>query len=94
MYRYFFLAKNNIRKQKGDMITFFILTLFASALIFISLSFLVGTGKVVDTNMKQINAADILVLISADERAEGKPAPRTVHPPDGAGSADDQPEDL
>ena len=72
MYRYFFLAKNNIRKQKGDMITFFILTLFASALIFISLSFLVGTGKVVDTNMKQINAADILVLISADERAEGK----------------------
>lgn len=52
------------------MITFFILTLFASALIFISLSFLVGTGKVVDTNMKQINAADILVLISADERAE------------------------
>ena len=66
------MAKNNIRKQKGDMITFFILTLVASALIFISASFLVGTGRVVDTNMKRINAADILVMISDDERAEAK----------------------
>ncbi|MBR4573302.1 MAG: ABC transporter permease [Lachnospiraceae bacterium] len=72
MYRYYFMAKNNIRKQKGDMITFFILTLVASALIFISASFLVGTGRVVDTNMKRINAADILVMISDDERAEAK----------------------
>ncbi len=54
------------------MFTFFILTLIASALIFISASFLVGTGRVVDTNMKSIRAADILVLISADERAETK----------------------
>ena len=72
MYRFFFMAKNNIKKQKGDMFTFFILTLIASALIFISASFLVGTGRVVDTNMKSIRAADILVLISADERAETK----------------------
>ena len=72
MYRYYFMAKNNIRKQKGDMMTFFILTLIASALIFISASFLVGTGKVIDTNMKKINAADILILMSDDERAEAK----------------------
>ncbi len=72
MYRYYFMAKNNIRKQKGDMMTFFILTLIASALIFISASFLTGTGKVVDTNMKNINAADILVLISDDELACAK----------------------
>ncbi len=72
MYRYYFMAKNNIRKQKGDMLTFFILTLIASALIFISASFLVGTGKVIDTNMKKINAADILILMSDDERAEAK----------------------
>jgi hypothetical protein len=49
------------------MITFFILTLIASALIFISVVFLTGTGKVVDTNMKQINAADVLIMLSADE---------------------------
>ena len=72
MYRYYFMAKNNIKKQKGDMFTFFILTFIASALIFISASFLVGTGKVIDTNMKEINAADILILMSADERAEAK----------------------
>ena len=72
MYRYFFMAKNNIRKQKGDMVTFFILTLVASALIFISASFLVGTGRVIDTNMKRIDAADILVLMSHDDAAETK----------------------
>ena len=72
MYRYFFMAKNNIRKQKGDMITFFVLTLVASALIFISASFMVGTGRVVDTNMKNIIATDLLVMISDDERAEAK----------------------
>ncbi|MBO4889927.1 MAG: ABC transporter permease [Lachnospiraceae bacterium] len=66
------MAKNNIRKQKGDMVTFFALTLIASALIFISASFLVGTGKVVDTNMKRINAADILILVSDDDAAEAK----------------------
>ena len=74
MYRYFFMAKNNIKKQKGDMFTFFILTLIASALIFISASFLIGTGKVVDTNMKAIKAADVLILMSKDDRAEAKMA--------------------
>ena len=74
MYRYFFMVKNNIKKQKGDMFTFFILTLIASALIFISASFLIGTGKVVDTNMKTIKAADVLILMSKDDRAEAKMA--------------------
>ena len=74
MYRYYFMAKNNIRKQKGDMITFFVLTLIASALIFISASFLIETGRVVDTNMKLINAADILILMSDDETAGNKMA--------------------
>ncbi len=54
------------------MLTFFILTLAASALIFISASFLIGTGKVIDDVMKRINAADIIVLVSDDERAEAK----------------------
>ncbi len=54
------------------MMTFFILTLMASALIFISASFLTGTGRVVDTNMKKIHAADILVLVSDDEAADAK----------------------
>ncbi len=54
------------------MVTFFILTLIASALIFLSASFLVGTGRVVDTNMERINAADILIMLSKDDRADSK----------------------
>ena len=34
MYKLFFIAKNNMKKQKGDMITFFILTFIAALLIF------------------------------------------------------------
>ena len=33
---------------------------------------MIGTGRVVDTNMKQINASDILIMISAEDRAEAK----------------------
>ncbi|MCR5688553.1 MAG: ABC transporter permease [Lachnospiraceae bacterium] len=66
------MAKNNIRKQKGDMLTFFILTLAASALIFISASFLTGTGKVIDAVMEKINAADLMILLSDDEKAVNK----------------------
>ena len=72
MYRYYFLAKNNIKKQKGDMVTFFVLTFIASALIYISASFLTGTGSVVDAAMKKINGADLLVLISDEKRADAK----------------------
>lgn len=72
MYRYYFMAKNNIRKQKSDMLTFFILTLISSALIFISASFLTGTGRVIDTVMKKNNAADIIIMMSRDEAAEAK----------------------
>ncbi len=72
MYRYFFMAKSNIRKQKGDMITFFILTFLASALIYVSLTYMIGTGRVVDTAMQKIDAADILVMISDDRAAENK----------------------
>ncbi|RKM62219.1 ABC transporter permease [Butyrivibrio sp. CB08] len=67
MYRFFFIAKNNIKKQKSDMITFFILSALASLFIFISASFLVDTGKVIDTNREKINAADILVIVGNSE---------------------------
>lgn len=67
MYRYFFLAKNNIKKQKNDMITFFILSFLATLLIFVSLTFMSGTGKVYDTVKEKINGADILFLVNDNE---------------------------
>ena len=42
MYRYYFMAKNNIRKQKGDMITFFF-----SILILLIIGVLEGAGLIV-----------------------------------------------
>ena len=54
------------------MITFFILTAIASLLIFISLSFLTGTGKVIDTAKDKINGADIIILFSGDRISEDK----------------------
>lgn len=54
------------------MVTFFIMTFIASALIFISASFLTGTGSVIDAVMKRINAADILIHIADDEAAESR----------------------
>ncbi len=49
------------------MITFFILSMLASLFIFISASFLADTGKVIDTNMEKINAADILIMADYNE---------------------------
>lgn len=72
MYRFFFIAKNNIKKQKSDMITFFILSALSSLFIFISASFLADTGKVIDTNMEKINAADIFIITGYSEPAIAK----------------------
>lgn len=72
MYRFFFIAKNNIKKQKSDMITFFILSVLSSLFIFISASFLADTGKVIDTNMEKINAADIFIITGYSEPAIAK----------------------
>lgn len=67
MYRYFFVARNNIKKQKNDMLTFFILSLLATLLIFVSLSFLTGTGKVFDDNLEKTNGADITIMMQENE---------------------------
>ncbi len=72
MYRFFFIAKNNMKKQRKDMTTFFILTFIASILIFVSISLLYGTPKVIDTNIEEINGADILIYTSDFEPAFAK----------------------
>ncbi|MCR5148353.1 MAG: ABC transporter permease [Eubacterium sp.] len=59
MYRLFFIAKNNIKKQRGEMITFVVLTFFATLFIFISLSMLTGSGKIPDDVYDRINGEDV-----------------------------------
>ena len=68
MYRLFFIAKNNIKKQKGDMITFFILTCMAVFLIIISISTITGLGKVLETLHKETSGSDVEIVVeSVDE---------------------------
>ena len=67
MYRLFFIAKNNIKKQKGDMITFFILTFLAAFLIYNCSSTLDGMGKVMDDRFSEMNGAHELLFVGDSE---------------------------
>ncbi len=54
------------------MITFFILSAIASLFIFISMSFMSGAGKVVDTCKEKINGADIFFMLTDIDAAVDK----------------------
>ncbi len=69
MYKLFFIAKNNMKKQKGDMITFFILTLISAFLIFDCASAIMGVGKVLDERFDSVKGADV-ILINGDTDEE------------------------
>ena len=60
------IAKNNMKKQKGDMITFFILTLLSAFLIFNCLATLNGMGRVMDDRFDKINGSHEIVFIDDD----------------------------
>ncbi|MCR5700741.1 MAG: ABC transporter permease [Lachnospiraceae bacterium] len=71
MYKLFFIAKNNMKKQKGDMITFFILTFISALLIFNCASALGGMGKVMDDRFAGMNGAHQLLFVgNSDEEKE------------------------
>ena len=63
MYKLFVIAKNNMKKQKGDMITFLILTFIAAFLIFDSLSAVFGLGKVLDDRFDKIHGAHVMLFV-------------------------------
>ena len=67
MYKLFVIAKNNMKKQKGDMITFLILTFISAFLIFDSLTAVFGLGKVLDDRFDKINGAHVLLFIEDTE---------------------------
>ncbi len=62
MYKLFFIAWNNIKKQKGDMITFLLFTMLASYLVFQCSSALLGMGKVMDSRFEDVNGAEVLIF--------------------------------
>ena len=68
MYKLFFIAKNNMKKQKGDMITFFILTFIAAFLILDCASAIMGMGKILDERFDKVNGPHV-ALIAQDTDA-------------------------
>ena len=77
MYKLFVIAKNNIKKQKSDMITFFILTLLASFLIFDCISAITGISKILDKKFDEINGAHVM-LFTNDTVAEKNAARQAI----------------
>ena len=65
MNRLLMIAGNNIKRQKGDMITFMLLMFLSAFLIFDCASALLGMGKVVDDRFESINGAHV-ILYSTD----------------------------
>ena len=61
MARLLMIAKNNMKRQRGDMITFFILTLIATFLFSDCLSAILGMQKVLDDRYRDINGAEIFL---------------------------------
>ena len=69
MYKLFFIARNNMKRQKGDMITFFVLTLFAAFLIFDAASAILGIGNVLDDRFAETNSPHV-IMITGDSPEE------------------------
>lgn len=66
LYPVYFIAKNNLKKQKGDMFILFLLTLVSGFLMFSSLSILFGADKVQLTAKEAMNGADVQIFTSAE----------------------------
>lgn len=67
MYKLFVIAKNNMKKQKGDMITFLILTFLAALLIFDCASAIVGMNHVLDETFNRVNGAHVILYCGDSE---------------------------
>ena len=78
MYRFFFIAKNNMKKQKKDMITFFIMTFISAVLIYLSITMLIGSDRVLNDLDKKINAADVFVFFHGSFYAGDRERKRVV----------------
>ncbi len=84
MNRLWMIAKNNMKKQKGDMITLFILTLLSAFMLFTAVSVMVGMDKVMDDALVKINGASVFMITgnSKEENAAAKKAFESENAPE------------
>ena len=70
MYSLLFIAKNNLKKKKGDVLVLLFLIGLATFLLYTSISVLIGTGKVLDTAYENTNTADLMLMITMEHNAQ------------------------
>lgn len=68
MFRLFFIAKNNMKKKKSDVIVLTFLTMLAATLLYISISAMTNTGKVLDKVYEETNGADFIFITPSKEK--------------------------
>lgn len=68
MYRLLFIAKNNLKKKKSDVIVLAFLTMLAAALLYISISAITNTGNVLDKVYEEANGADLLFITPSKDK--------------------------
>ena len=73
MYKLFVIAKNNMKRQKGDMLTFLVLTFVSGLMIFDCISAITGMDRIMDAKFEEINGAHIMLYIMGSD-AEKKSA--------------------
>ncbi|MDE5781893.1 MAG: FtsX-like permease family protein [Lachnospiraceae bacterium] len=70
MYPLFFIAKKNLKKKKGDVAVLFILIMLATLLLYVSISGLTGTNRVLDTAYENAHTADYLFITNSERESE------------------------
>ncbi|MBR2523855.1 MAG: FtsX-like permease family protein [Clostridiales bacterium] len=70
MYHIFFIARNNAKKQKGDIITLIILSLVSALMLYIGASVMLGMSSLMDTSAKEHNTAHLYYWVP-DELEDG-----------------------
>lgn len=68
MYRLFFVAKHNLKKKKSDVVVLTFLIMMAATLLYISISALTNTGRVLDKVYEETNGADWIFITPSKER--------------------------
>lgn len=63
----FFIARQNMRKRKGDTIVFFFLITLATVLLYTSISVFAGLGTVLDQAYEKAHTADLLFMSNVAE---------------------------
>ena len=62
MYSLFFIAKNNIKKHKGEVAILFALIFLAALLMFSSLSLMLSEAEIINECDRKYHVSDILVF--------------------------------